>query len=977
MPGPDRQWHLGPGQAFPPLPARDYWSPDIHHAHEILQDAYQHAVGLLQQEDGDPLRIRIHADQISQQMVPLLEALHHEVGDINWTMLCVETFGELLCMLENVALSTSGQDQSTSNLIHIVPVVSEPPGPYQGCPRLKFDAEWLLDAVSSSHRIPLQTLAQTLGVHRNTLRCHLRMVGLSKKYSDITDEELEICIRRYKCDRPNAGLQFVITFLKSHGIHVQRARIQSSMQRINPLGRLIRYQAAIKRRVYESPQSNYVWHINGHHKLICWGVVVGLQANIDNRAQTVLNLFLTAIEIYGTPTCVCGDRGGKNMDVAVWMIRHCGPNQSSFLWGRSTQNSHIERLWVDTGTNFVHLWKAFFIRLEDIHMLDVGNPHHLWLLHYLFLGLLNDDCQRFQLDWNHHPILKQGHNQSPLDMRFLSATQHGIYAEPEAQRGPDIAGHSDDGINLEAEIMAEQSRHVRHAAINVPLTASPFHTTQAFNVFRLAFQETQERDIVPLGYGVAKDEWTGSSYPEIEVITVGRGKREYVVELPFEVWWTRVYNSLAENVIFVALSSTSPSHPMSPNSESLESSGPCSWFIAGAGRKGDRCSTCYKKERHHRVSTDPPQAASSNLPPHSSSSTNTPNSTLQTTTSAPPSTTDNTVQAIINRYAGGTGMQLHSRAAVTTKSEAFSGFWKKTSSSFPKSRKVGCQTRSTSHPPHQEKQIKIGTLLMVPHGLNESVSKKPTKSELESYRQVGLMVGADGEDDLEFNISWSMVDIDLWFWCLLPKPFEWLDACHSVLDIHWVLLNSDRQMYFVLTQPTITGKELDQVRGTPGRKFTLHSIVICTACSSAIPHMPTIWKALSCGAPSGPTGNGDIIDISTVNDLEVDDAMEDISEYCSDPSGTTQAQIGLKRHASTLFETNASQAQGSSSVSGPSKRIKSDHYHARMSPVHKLGTSVSSEFPQATTSGPSTVPPMDRRLSALRPAHKPSRNPWA
>ncbi|KAF8833059.1 hypothetical protein BDN67DRAFT_1017998 [Paxillus ammoniavirescens] len=30
------------------------------------------------------------------QMVPLLEALHHEVGDVNWTMMCTGIFGELL-----------------------------------------------------------------------------------------------------------------------------------------------------------------------------------------------------------------------------------------------------------------------------------------------------------------------------------------------------------------------------------------------------------------------------------------------------------------------------------------------------------------------------------------------------------------------------------------------------------------------------------------------------------------------------------------------------------------------------------------------------------------------------------------------------------------------------------------------------------------------------------------------------------------
>lgn len=136
--------------------------------------------------------------------------------------------------------------------------------------------------------------------------------------------------------------------------------------------------------------------------------------------------------------------------------------------------------------------------------------------------------------------------------------------------------------------------------------------------------------------------------------------------------------------------------------------------------------------------------------------------------------------------------------------------------------------------------------MMVPYGLTESVSvyilslvlcqriqtgnlqikKKPEKSELETYCWVGLMVAADGENNLKFNISWSMVDIDLWFRRLLPKLFEWLDACHGALEFHWVLLNSDHQNHFVLTWPTITGKELDKVKGNPGRRFTSYSIAI-------------------------------------------------------------------------------------------------------------------------------------------------------
>ncbi|KAF8124442.1 hypothetical protein EV363DRAFT_1178019 [Boletus edulis] len=101
------------------------------------------------------------------------------------------------------------------------------------------------------------------------------------------------------------------------------------------------------------------------------------------------------------------------------MIQHRGPNRSSFLWGRSTRNSRIERLWVDLGAQFVRCWRAFFIRLEDLHMLDSSDARHLWLLHFLFLDQLNIDCEQFQNDWNHHSVSKRGHDQSPLVCHVL------------------------------------------------------------------------------------------------------------------------------------------------------------------------------------------------------------------------------------------------------------------------------------------------------------------------------------------------------------------------------------------------------------------------------------------------------------------------------------------------------------------------------------------------------------------------------
>ena len=136
--------------------------------------------------------------------------------------------------------------------------------------------------------------------------------------------------------------------------------------------------------------------------------VTGLHASSNNRSETVLDMFIDAIVEHGVPSRVRGDRGRENRDVSILMILLRGLNRASFMWGPSVFNTRIERVWVEVGRRFVRQWRAFFIRLERCHLLERNNPAHRWLLHYLFLKLINDDCQKFCDDWNSHPISGAG-----------------------------------------------------------------------------------------------------------------------------------------------------------------------------------------------------------------------------------------------------------------------------------------------------------------------------------------------------------------------------------------------------------------------------------------------------------------------------------------------------------------------------------------------------------------------------------------
>ena len=81
---------------------------------------------------------------------------------------------------------------------------------------------------------------------------------------------------------------------------------------------------------------------------------------------------------------------------------------------RSTSNTRIERLWVESGRHFVRLWHAFFTHLERNNRLNRKDPEHIWLLQVLFMGEIQQDCDEFVRDWNSHPLSGRGHYQSPL-----------------------------------------------------------------------------------------------------------------------------------------------------------------------------------------------------------------------------------------------------------------------------------------------------------------------------------------------------------------------------------------------------------------------------------------------------------------------------------------------------------------------------------------------------------------------------------
>jgi hypothetical protein len=66
--------------------------------------------------------------------------------------------------------------------------------------------------------------------------------------------------------------------------------------------------------------------------------VVYLSASADNRADTNLQSFVSAVRMYGVPLRTRSDKGGENVQIAKYMIESRGTGRASHICGRSVHN---------------------------------------------------------------------------------------------------------------------------------------------------------------------------------------------------------------------------------------------------------------------------------------------------------------------------------------------------------------------------------------------------------------------------------------------------------------------------------------------------------------------------------------------------------------------------------------------------------------------------------------------------------------
>lgn len=304
-----------PPRNFDSLPrrpqAKGAWSGNVDHAHRLINESYRQAYVVLSQE-ADAIRLNVQIDNMMGNVLPMLEAMdraREEEGiPKSWINEATYTIASMVIKLDSVIKSIEAplvpfyiilswlitlhaRGDITYDSGHVASVHTG----RRGRPRKTVNQEYLREAFKSSRNLSIKHVAGMLKIDRLTLKKNMDAAGdVNLDYSVISDSDLDDIVRNYQANHPLSGRRWLIGHLRSeHSLRLPKKRVTSSILRVNRVGQQIKRQAKLQRRVYKVSGPNALWHCDGHHKMIRWGIVI--HGFIDGYSRTVSGLCYSLI----------------------------------------------------------------------------------------------------------------------------------------------------------------------------------------------------------------------------------------------------------------------------------------------------------------------------------------------------------------------------------------------------------------------------------------------------------------------------------------------------------------------------------------------------------------------------------------------------------------------------------------------------------------------------------------------------------
>ena len=277
------------------------WPAEVVQAHCELQAGFRVSQAALNLDESDPIRLGHHLQRAKTIMVPVVEVLRRKKSNplpptyikgitesvfalveglqlalTKATAACVLYF-LLASSTQNLTfryLTTSESLSEKSQVSEINAIKLEKSG-RRGRPQKIISDSFLREVFRSGRNISISRVATSLGMHRNSVQKYMRLYKITRQpFSTMSNLQLDSTIKKFKDSHPNAGIRYIRGFLLQQGIRVQRSRIVASLDRVDDVAKVVVRNKTIKRREYKSARPNALWHMDGHHKLGPWGVVI-------------------------------------------------------------------------------------------------------------------------------------------------------------------------------------------------------------------------------------------------------------------------------------------------------------------------------------------------------------------------------------------------------------------------------------------------------------------------------------------------------------------------------------------------------------------------------------------------------------------------------------------------------------------------------------------------------------------------------